>query len=109
MNRLYAISRRESGNENQYLKTLPAGGGWRKKRPDENEIKIRYAGRNGGAQGRGLNSPKNAFEEHQDAIGIEKLRNFFFFAAGMNRGWRLQDRTCSRNNRGIEAGASFNH
>ncbi|GFX27031.1 hypothetical protein TNCV_1098151 [Trichonephila clavipes] len=83
MNRLYPNSRRESGNENQYLNTLPAEGGWRKKRPDENETKIRYAGRNGGAQGRGLNSPKNAFEEHQNAIGIEKLRNFFFFAAGM--------------------------
>ncbi|GFV61900.1 hypothetical protein TNCV_4107041 [Trichonephila clavipes] len=40
MNRLYPNSRRESGNENQYLNTLPRrGGGWRKKRPDENEIK----------------------------------------------------------------------
>ncbi|GFU88461.1 hypothetical protein TNCV_3354001 [Trichonephila clavipes] len=54
MNRLYPNSRRESGNENQYLNTLPRrDGGRRKKRPDENETKIRYAGRNGGAQGRG--------------------------------------------------------
>ncbi|GFV39874.1 hypothetical protein TNCV_1850121 [Trichonephila clavipes] len=53
MNRLYPNSRRESSNESQYLNTLPAGGGWRKKRPDENETKVRYAGRNGGAQGRG--------------------------------------------------------
>ncbi|GFT71188.1 hypothetical protein TNCV_3001931 [Trichonephila clavipes] len=59
MNRLYPNSRRESGNEKQYLNTLPRrGGGWRKERPDENEINIRYAGRSGGAQGRGLNSPK---------------------------------------------------
>ncbi|GFX74834.1 hypothetical protein TNCV_636611 [Trichonephila clavipes] len=28
---------------------------------------------------------------------------------GMKREWRLQDGTCSRNNCGIEAGASFNH
>ncbi|GFW40167.1 hypothetical protein TNCV_5118501 [Trichonephila clavipes] len=29
--------------------------------------------------------------------------------AGVKREWRLQDGTCSRNNCGIEAGASFNH
>ncbi|GFW56432.1 hypothetical protein TNCV_2089391 [Trichonephila clavipes] len=38
MNRLYPNSRRESGNENQYLNTLPRrGGGWRKKRWNEKE------------------------------------------------------------------------
>ncbi|GFY07624.1 hypothetical protein TNCV_4094941 [Trichonephila clavipes] len=67
MNRLYPKSRRESSNENQYLNTLPRrGGGWKKKRPDENETKVRYAGRNGGAQGRGLNSPKNAWNEKEN-------------------------------------------
>ncbi|GFW70580.1 hypothetical protein TNCV_1624131 [Trichonephila clavipes] len=59
MNRLYPNSRRESSNENQYLNTLPAGGGWRKKWPDENETNVPYAGRNGGAQGKGgLTAPK---------------------------------------------------
>ncbi|GFW65524.1 hypothetical protein TNCV_1776681 [Trichonephila clavipes] len=112
MNRLYPNSRRESGNENRYLNTLPRrGGGWRKKRPDENEKNIRYAGRNGGAQGRGgLTAPKRVRgapkrNRNREAAGIF----FFFFAAGVKREWRLQDGTCSRNNCGIEAGASFNH
>ncbi|GFT95862.1 hypothetical protein TNCV_312101 [Trichonephila clavipes] len=54
MNRLYPNSRRESSNENKYLNTLPRrGGGWRKKRPNENETQVRHEGRNGRAQGRG--------------------------------------------------------
>ncbi|GFV66779.1 hypothetical protein TNCV_1793651 [Trichonephila clavipes] len=32
-------------------------------------------------EGVGLNSPKNAFEEHQNAIGMKKLRDFFFFCS----------------------------
>ncbi|GFW32257.1 hypothetical protein TNCV_2327291 [Trichonephila clavipes] len=64
MNRLYPNSRRESGNENQYLNTLPAeedGEAARRKR-----YKHVTRGRSGGAQGRGSeNSPKNAYEEHQ--------------------------------------------
>ncbi|GFV60392.1 hypothetical protein TNCV_3470271 [Trichonephila clavipes] len=61
MNRLYPNSRRESIKEDKYLNTLPRrGGGWRKKRPNENKTKVRHEGRNGGAQGRGLNSPKQA-------------------------------------------------
>ncbi|GFT36099.1 transposable element Tc3 transposase [Trichonephila clavipes] len=40
MNRLYPNSRRESIKEDKYLNTLPLrGGGWRKKRPNENETK----------------------------------------------------------------------
>ncbi|GFS50374.1 hypothetical protein TNCV_1638651 [Trichonephila clavipes] len=41
MNRLYPNSRRESIKEDKYLNTLPRrGGGWRKKRPNENETKL---------------------------------------------------------------------
>ncbi|GFS75979.1 transposon Tf2-9 polyprotein [Trichonephila clavipes] len=41
MNRLYPNSRRESIEENKYLNTLPRrGGGWRKKRPNENETEL---------------------------------------------------------------------
>ncbi|GFX60257.1 hypothetical protein TNCV_283301 [Trichonephila clavipes] len=80
MNRLYPNSRRESIKEDKYLNTLPRRGGrWRKKRPNENETKVRHEGRNGGAQGRGLNSPKNAFEKHQKrSRNEEMLRDFFF-------------------------------
>ncbi|GFX57387.1 hypothetical protein TNCV_3138061 [Trichonephila clavipes] len=53
INRLYPNSRRESIKENKYLNTLPAGGEWRKKRPNENETEERHEGRNGRAQGRG--------------------------------------------------------
>ncbi|GFV18335.1 hypothetical protein TNCV_2512341, partial [Trichonephila clavipes] len=49
MNRLYPNSRRESGNENQYLNTLPAEEDGGRSWPDENETKKRYAGRNGGS------------------------------------------------------------
>ncbi|GFV25301.1 hypothetical protein TNCV_472851 [Trichonephila clavipes] len=40
--------RKYQGGE-KYLNTLPSrGGGWRKKRPNENETKVRHEGRNGG-------------------------------------------------------------
>ncbi|GFT06609.1 hypothetical protein TNCV_2855411 [Trichonephila clavipes] len=76
MNRLYPNSRRESIKEDKYLNTLPRrGGGWRKKRPNENETKVRQEGRNGGAQGRGgLNSPKNAFEEYKSPSIYSEFR-----------------------------------
>ncbi|GFT06612.1 hypothetical protein TNCV_2855431 [Trichonephila clavipes] len=144
MNRLYPNSRRESIKEDKYLNTLPRrGGGWRKKRPNENETKfdeevlhsfncvleidtlgesaaessakrhvlivwcsgksyVNMLGEDGGRsglmktkqkyvtrarmeerkEGEGLNSPKNAFEEHQKRSRDEEmLREFFFFCS----------------------------
>ncbi|GFX22054.1 hypothetical protein TNCV_540201 [Trichonephila clavipes] len=74
MNRLYPNSRRESIKEDKYLNTLPRrGGGWRKKRPNENETKVRHEGRNGGAQGRGgLTAPKTRSRSTKNAVGMKK-------------------------------------
>ncbi|GFT08179.1 hypothetical protein TNCV_3481311 [Trichonephila clavipes] len=79
MNRLYPNSRRESSNENQYLNTLPRRGedGGRSSQTKTRQKYVTRAGMEERKEG-GLNSPKNAFEEHQNAIGIEKLRDFFF-------------------------------
>ncbi|GFX52834.1 hypothetical protein TNCV_3720241 [Trichonephila clavipes] len=79
MNRLYPNSRRESINENKYLNTLPRrGGGWRKKRPNENETEVRHKGRNGRAQGRGgLTAPKTrsrSTKTHWDEKWMETAR-----------------------------------
>ncbi|GFU20586.1 putative RNA-directed DNA polymerase from transposon BS [Trichonephila clavipes] len=82
MNRLYPNSRRESGNENRYLNTPPQGeDGGRSGQTKTRQKYVTRAGMEERKEGGGLNSPKNALEEHQDAIGIEKLRNFFFFFA----------------------------
>ncbi|GFY21911.1 hypothetical protein TNCV_3295551 [Trichonephila clavipes] len=84
MNRLDPDLRRESIKEDKYLNTLPRrGGGWRKKRPNENETKVRHEGRNGGAQGRegGLTAPKTRSRSTKNAVGMKKCCGDFFFCS----------------------------
>ncbi|GFU78322.1 hypothetical protein TNCV_2789371 [Trichonephila clavipes] len=78
----------ESIKEDKYLNTLPRrGGGWRKKRPNENlETKVRHEGRNGGAQGKGDLTAQNAFEEHQKRSRNGKMLRDFFF---LHLGWKM--------------------
>ncbi|GFX26993.1 hypothetical protein TNCV_802931 [Trichonephila clavipes] len=59
---------------------LLSGGGWRKKRPNENETEVRYEGRNGRAQGR-RGAPKTRSRSTKNAVGMENAAGFFFFCS----------------------------
>ncbi|GFW74031.1 hypothetical protein TNCV_545551 [Trichonephila clavipes] len=87
MNRLYPNSRRESIKEDKYLNTLPAGGedGGRSGLTKTKQKYVTRAGMEERKEG-GLNSPKNAFEEHQKrSRNEEMLRDFFFFFCSLDQ------------------------
>ncbi|GFX46475.1 hypothetical protein TNCV_4549141 [Trichonephila clavipes] len=111
INHLYPNSRRESFNEKKYLNTLPAGGGWGKKRPSEDENKNVTRAWNGRAQkeGGGLTAPKRVRGAPKTQWEWKMLRDlfFFFFAAGMKNGWRLQGKLADGKVVEFEAGASL--
>ncbi|GFX28312.1 hypothetical protein TNCV_1125661 [Trichonephila clavipes] len=82
MNRLYPNSRRESIKEDKYLNTLPRRGedGGRSGLTKTKQKYVTRAGMEERKEG-GLNSPKNAFEEHQKRSRNGECCGIFFFCS----------------------------
>ncbi|GFV67940.1 hypothetical protein TNCV_1872221 [Trichonephila clavipes] len=110
MNRLYPNSRRESINENKYLNTLPAGeDGGRSGLTKTRQKYVTRAGMEERKEG-GLTAPKTRSRSTKNTIGMEKLRDFFFFCScDEKENGDCKTKLAAGTIVEIEAGASFNH
>ncbi|GFX82479.1 hypothetical protein TNCV_2166271 [Trichonephila clavipes] len=101
INSLYPESRRKDEKKDQYLKSLPRKGGWRKRTAERGRNWSTSRGREWKSAGRGLNSPKTRSRSTKNAVEREML----LFCSRNEKEKSLQGETYRRHSRCNEAGA----